>query len=201
MIKVFYGDDRVQASKAIREFLGEGYEVIDCTELTPADLPTIFLGMTLFAEKRRILLRDFLANKAVAEHLPEYLQASHDIAIFEMKLDKRTGVYKALKDAVEFKEFKIIQAQNINKVFDIYRVAKKDGRRAVQMLAEIEPEQEPLMFLGLLVTQAIRDFAGHQGVKEKRVLHELSKVDLQIKSTATTPWLLIESFLLRLAWL
>ena len=37
-----------------------------------------------------------------------------------------------------------------------------------------------------------------EGLDEKKVLKELSKVDLQIKTTKVEPWLLIESFLLRL---
>ena len=42
MIKVFYGDDRVRAKNAITKFLGDKYEIIDATDLTPSDLPNAF---------------------------------------------------------------------------------------------------------------------------------------------------------------
>jgi DNA polymerase III delta subunit len=55
------------------------------------------------------------------------------------------------------------------------------------------------MFFGLLASQALKDYSQKQGTKEKRVLKELSKLDLDLKTTSYQPWLLIESFLLRLS--
>ena len=108
MIKVFYGDDRVKAQQEIRRILGEDYEIIDATDLQPTDLPSIFLGASLFApEKRHILIRDLTANKQVYDELPKYLNTPHDIVIHETKLDKRSATYKALKDKITFTEFKL----------------------------------------------------------------------------------------------
>ena len=56
-----------------------------------------------------------------------------------------------------------------------------------------------IMFFGLLVSGAIKDFQAHQGIKEKKALKELSKLDLDLKSSKLSSWLLIESFLLRLS--
>ena len=89
----------------------------------------------------------------------------------------------------------------INLVFSIYRTAKNDGQKAIAMLKKIEPSEEPMMFFGLLVSQAIKDFAAKQGSTEKRVLKELSQTDLKLKSSSIQPWLLIESFLLQLSLL
>lgn len=77
MIKVFYGDDRVKAKQEIKRLLGDDYEVLDGPEITANDLPSIFLGASLFAEKRRILIRDFTANKSVYDELPTYLDTPH----------------------------------------------------------------------------------------------------------------------------
>ncbi len=200
MIKVFYGDDRVRAKQGIEKFLGEGYEVIDCEELTNLDLPSIFLGHSLFAETRNILLREFTANKEIYEKLPEYLNTPHNIALFESKLDKRSATYKALKDKIEFLEFAPPKNQNFNLVFNIYSTAKRDGKKAVEMLKTIEQNEEPIMFFGLLVSSALKDFTNRPtGRKEKRALEELSKTDLKLKTSSTQPWLLIESFLLVLS--
>ena len=81
----------------------------------------------------------------------------------------------------------------------MFQMAKRDGRRAVERLQEMELEQEPMMFLGVMATEAVKEYALRQGTKEKNILRELSKLDMTLKSTATEPWLLIESFLIRLA--
>ena len=200
MIKFFYGDDRIRAKTAIEKFLGtKDYEIIEGADLTPADLPSIFLGSSLFATKRAILIRDLTTNKPVYEKLPDYLNTPHEIAILELKLDKRSATYKALKNTVEFQEFTLPQNPNFNLVFDIYRTAKHDGPKAVKMLEKIQSSEDPIMFCGLLISQALKDFNQKQGTKEKRALKELSKLDLGLKSTSFQPWLLIQSFLLRVS--
>lgn len=200
MIKVFYGEDRVRAKQEIEKFFGtKDYEIIEGTDLTPADLPTIFLGTSLFADSRAILIRDFTTNKPVYEKLVDYLNTPHKVVILETKLDKRSATYKALKDKIEFKEFVLPKNPNFGLVFDIYRTAKHDGKKAVKMLEKIQNEEDPIMFCGLLISQALKDFKNHQGTKEKRALLELSKLDLDLKSTSLPSWLLVQSFLLRLS--
>lgn len=199
MIKVFYGDDRVKAKQEIDKFLGKDYEVVEGADLTGQDLPSIFKGASLFAEKRSILIRDLTSNKSAYELLPDYLDTPHNIVIFEIKLDKRSTTYKELKDKIEFREFALPQDKNFSLVFDIYKTAKRDGKKAVELLRKIEQDQDPMMFFGLLVSQAIKDFSAHQGSKEKRALKELSKLDILMKTTSSQPWLLIESFLLQVS--
>ncbi len=198
MIRIYYGDDRVKAKQEIVKVLGNDYEVIDAGELTEMDLPTIFKGGSLFTDKRKIMIRDLLSNKVVSDKVVDYVDTTHEIVLFESKLDKRSVAYKSLKDKVEMREFPLKQNADFGVVFDVYRTAKRDGKRAVEMLRTIEQNEEPIMFTGLIVSQALKDFAARPGAKEKRVLVELSKVDMQMKTTATKPWLLVESFLLRL---
>ena len=197
MIKFFYGEDRLRAKRAIEQYLGTDYEIIEGADLTPADLPSIFLGTTLFTDTRHILIRDLTANKPVYEKIPEYLTTPHLVAIFELKLDKRSTTYKALKNQLEFNEFKPPKDPNFGLVFDIYKTAKSNGAKAVKMLERIKPTQDPIMFFGLLVSQALKDYNQKQGIKERKTLKELAKLDLDLKSTSTDPWLLIEAFLLR----
>ncbi len=201
MIKVFYGEDRVRAQEEIKKYLGDGYEVFEGEDLAPRDLPSLFMGGTLFSDTRAILVRDMLQGKEIGEELPKYLDSPHKIVFWETKLDKRSSVYKALKERVEFREF--ARAEDVNKklVFEIYRTAKRDGARALELLEKIENEQEPMMLLGLMVAQAIRDYDAHPGAKEKRVLRELSNLDMQLKSAKLQPWVLIKSFLIWLSTL
>lgn len=199
MIKVFYGDDRVRAKQEIVKLLGENYEVLDGPEIDARDLPSIFLGASLFSDTRNILIRDFTTNKPAYDALEKYLGTPHNIILLETKLDKRTTTYKTLKDKLEFKEFKLPESTNFRIVFDIFSVAKRDGKKAIQMLEQIKTTEDPIKFTGLLVSQAIKDFSIHQGIKEKATLQSLAKLDMDMKTAKVEPWLLVESFLLTLA--
>ncbi|MBO4812612.1 hypothetical protein J5491_00450 [Candidatus Saccharibacteria bacterium] len=198
MIRIFTGDDRVRASQEIAKKLGDSYEIIEGADLTPDALPSVFLGNSLFSDQRKILIRDISTNKLVFEKLPDYLDTPHDVIIQELKLDKRSSAYKAIKDKVEIKDFPLPENPNLRLVFDIYKTAKTDGKKAVEMLEKIKTEEDPIMFFGLLTSQAIKDYNNRQGTKEKRVLRELAKLDLSLKSSSHDPWLLIEAFLLLL---
>ena len=199
MIKIFTGDDRVRANQEVKRELGDNYEVIEGQNLTPEDLPSIMKGASLFADERSILIRDLSGNKAVYDCLLGYLDTPHRVILLELKLDKRSSTYKLLKDKVEIREFKLNGSQNFNLVFDIYRVAKRDGKKAVEMLEKIKQEEDPIRFTGLLASQALKDYTKNPGTKEKRVLKELSKLDLNLKITSYSPWLLIQSFLLQVS--
>ncbi len=199
MLKIFTGNDRLRATQAVAKFLGPDYEIIEGAELSPTDLPSVFLGGSLFTTTRNILIRDLSLNKPTFEKLPDYLDTLHSIALLELKLDKRSATYKALKSTVEIKEFILPESRNFNLVFNIYKTAKHDGKKALQMLSQVQQDEDPIMFFGLLASQAIKDYQAHQGIKEKRALKELSQLDLQIKSTSFQPWPLIQSFLLRLS--
>lgn len=199
MIKILTGDDRVRAGREIERELGSDYEVIEGADLMPTDLPSIFNGASLFDEKRRILMRDVSGNKAVFDELVKYTDTPHKVMVLEMKLDKRSSAYKALKEKVEILEFNLVKNQNFGLVFDIYRIAKRDGKKAVEMLDKIKQEEEPIRFCGLLISQALKDYARNPGIKEKRVLRELSRLDIELKTTSYSPWLLLKSFLLRVS--
>ena len=198
MIRIFYGNDRVKAQQEIKRLLGDSYEVIDGSDIALSDLPNIFLGTSLFNDRRQILIRDFTTNKPIFEELEKYLNTPHNIILFETKLDKKSVVYKKIKDQLEIKEFTLPEDPNLRLVFSIYRTAKTDGLRAIKLLEPIKPNEDPIKFTGLLISQAIKDYAAHQGTKEKRILKALSKLDLNMKSTKIDPWLLVESFLISL---
>ncbi len=200
MIRIFYGDDRITISNKIKKEFGENYEVFDGENLKFDDLPSIFLGTSLLSDDRKILIKDFSGNRDVFEKILDYLNTTNDVVIWEAKFDKRTTISKELKKAgVEIFEYKLLEPTNKNEVFNIFDTAMVDGARAVKMVEKLENDQDPYMFFGLLVSQAIKKFEWRQGTKEKRVLKELSKLDKQMKSTAIQPWTLIKSFLVRLS--
>ena len=195
MIKVFYGDDRVRANREIKKILGENYEVLEGPGIIPGDLPSIFLGSSLFSTNRNILIRDLSSNPQVYDQIINYLNTPHNIIIFETKLDKRTNTYKKLKEEIEFREFNLSNTTDLSTVFNIYKVAKTNGKKAVEMLEKIKFKEDPIMFFGLLASQALKDFSINQGKREKSNLKLLAKLDMELKSTKIDPWLLVESFL------
>lgn len=199
MIEVFYGDDRVAAKKAIGQVLGAQYEVLEGAEIRNGDMPSIFFGGSLLAKERAILIRDLGENKEIFEKIGDFLETPHKVVIFEGKIDKRAGFYKALKEKVRFREFRLVEDGDKGAVFDVFKVAKRDGRRAVEILEKIEAKQEPYQFVGLMVSQALKDLAMRQGSREKKIVLALAKLDMEMKSTVVEPWTLVKSFLIRLA--
>lgn len=196
MIKIFYGDDRMKAREEIEHFLGKEYEVVEGMRVE--DLSDIFRGASLFSDERAILIKDVSENQPVWEKIADFADTKHKIAIMETKLDKRKQGYKLLKAVgVEMKEFKLLESPEKKLVFDIYETALKDGKKAVEMCKKIENTNDPYMFVGLMVSQALKKYEWRAGIKEKRALKELSKLDMQMKTTSTQPWLLVQAFLLR----
>ena len=199
MIKVFYGNDRLRANQEIKKNLGMDYEVIEGSSLELSDLPNIFLGNSLLSEQRRILIRDLIENKHVSEAIVDYLESPHKIVILETKINKNSVFYKSLQKKIEFMEFKLPEVSLYREAQNIYNTAKRDGKKAVGMLDKIKYDCEPIAFIGMINAIALGDFEVRQGKKEKRALLELSKLDIEIKTTSYSPWILLQAFLLRLS--
>ena len=201
MIRVFYGDDRVAAQKMVVRQLGEDYEAIEAENLTANDMPSLFLGVSLFAETRAILIKDLSSNKECWELLPKFVaECPHNVVIWETKLDKRSTTYKELsKDKnVEFKEFKLAEDPNSRVVFDILDAAfRGDGAAAVKMCEKIETTNDPFMFMGLMTTQAIKKLQ-YNNSRAPRALKVLAAADLDMKSTSLEPWTIIKTALLKI---
>lgn len=204
MIRIFTGEDREKAFLEIKRALGSDYEVFEGEGVEPSLLPSIFLGTSLLSEKRAILVKDLAENKesfkVFSEKIEEFSRTDSEIVLWESKLDKRTAAFKEIKkQGIEIKEFKAKEKVDIRQVFSVYDTATRDGKRAVEELEKIETTQDPYMFFGVLVSQALKRFEWKPaGGKEKRVLKELSKLDKLMKTTALEPWVLIKSFLVRL---
>lgn len=203
MLKIVTGDDRVATQKAIKRELGANYEIFEGENLTKTDLLDIFRGTSLFGTgQRRILLKDLSENAEIWNEIEKYLDTEHLVIIWETKLDKRSVVYKKLKaEGVEFEDFSSKSAPDIGLVFGIFDAALRDGARAVSLAKEIELTSDPYMFFGLLVTQALKKYQAATGTNRARwtrILHGLSELDIQMKTSTIEPWLLVEGFLLRM---
>ena len=204
MIKVFSGSDRAKIDAEVKRFLGHDYEVFDSESLKPEDIINVFVGASLFAEKRKILIKDLselnTESVDIYAEVMKYADTPHDIAIWETKPTQKKSYKDFVKlPKVEAKKIDLIQKIDMRKVFDIFDMAMRDGEKAVKMLEEVQGEEDPYMFFGLLASQAIKKFEWRQGARERKILKELSKLDIQMKSATVEPWLLIKSFLLRIS--
>lgn len=203
MIRVFYGEDRVRIQDDIRRIFEEDYELIEAERAGFDEIISAFIGVSLFNAKRKIVIRDLMKNSENLEMLRiriKDLVDKNEVILWEEKVDKRLKVIKELEKAgVEFKEYKVVDIrseQNAKMVFDILEVALSDGERAVKMYEEIEQIQDPYMLVGLFVSQALKKYSLKQGNKEVRLLQELAKLDINMKSSGLEAPLLIKSFLL-----
>lgn len=196
MIKVFYGENRKKAEEAIKRYLGQKYEVFDGEKISTNDLPTIFLGASLFdAGKRQILIKNLSENSEAWGKILDYKDTEHEVAIWEMKLDARLSGTKLLKSAgIEMEEFK---SPATKPLFGLLNMALRDGEAAVRELEKRESEQDPYLLVGLLVSDAIKNLqnSGGRG-RERKVLKELADLDRRMKTTSIEPWILVKGFLL-----
>lgn len=86
-------------------------EKLDGTELELKQLPDLLMGLSLFAEKRLVIIRGIAENKSVWEALPELLARMSDdihVVFVEPTVDKRTKTYKALQKLAEVKDFPLL---------------------------------------------------------------------------------------------
>jgi DNA polymerase III subunit delta len=93
-----------------------GVERVDAENLTPARLPDLLQGATLFAPSRLVVIKNLGANKQILEPLTEALQNAADdttVVIADGALDKRTKLYKFLKAKSNFKEFAALSDQQL----------------------------------------------------------------------------------------
>lgn len=95
-------------SNIVDEYSGD-VERIDGSQLTVDRLPDLFMGQSLFSNKRLIVIKNSSVSGVVWAKLADYLEAelaSH-IVVVEPKPDKRTKTYKLLREYADTKEFPV----------------------------------------------------------------------------------------------
>lgn len=202
MLRIWYGADRARIWQEVKRLFGDDYEVHEGAGLDRVDLVQIGRGVGLIAGPKKILIKDLAgAGAEVFQGVMEITDTTHEIVVWEEKLDKRTAVYKKLVEAkVEMKEWKLVdmEAEKARKLaFEVLETAMRDGKKAVEMVEKMEMQQDPYMFFGLMVSQALKKYSARQGVREKKLLAELAELDMQMKSAALPSWMLVKAFLLR----
>ncbi len=111
MITLLSGDNSFEINRAIKQteadFSGET-ERVDGESLELRQLPDLLMGVSLFSDKRLVIIRDLSANKLIWPELSTWLARLSDdihLVLVEPKPDKRTTTYKELKKIAEVHEF------------------------------------------------------------------------------------------------
>lgn len=209
MIYLIDGDDRKKAEQTARDFLGNNIEVIDADALEKNDLVSIFQGTTLFEETRHILIKDLSLKKDLFLELPKFIKTEHQVVILEQKIDKRNAIYKELLDAarsnpekVKIENFKLPEQVDTFLVFRAFDIALTDGKRAIKLIREAEEENSPYATIGAWTKKAVDLFVAKGGTeREKKIIKRLAEIDMLLKQTSFSkdPWILLESFLIKLS--
>lgn len=207
MFYVYYGDDRKKISEEVKKTLGEDYEVFEGEKLSCQDIMNICQGMSLFAEKRRILIRDLTpARKDESDapgldyyaELSKYLNTPHEIVIWETNVSRKKSFSEFKKmPSVKAQKFESVKPFGANKIFTAADLAFSDGKKAVELLSEYEDENDPYMFVGLLVSKLSDKYERTKGKREKQALLELSELDMLMKTSKIDPWALVKGFIMR----
>lgn len=205
MLHIYYGDDRAKSEQQAKQVLGASYETIDTENLGISDLPTIFLGTSLFdSGNRKILLKSLADKKELFDELEKYLDTPHEIVILETKIDGKWGGFKNLKKAqnIEIVENKIPEDPKKRWLaFNIYDLALKNSDAAIKILRENEETEDPYAMIGAWATSAIKNLKSAPNSKHNRtIVKKLAEIDNLLKTTkfSESPWPILESFLLRL---
>ena len=135
----------------------------------------------------------------------KFLDTKHEIVIWESNVPNR----KAYRDFVSKVEVKKFQKEEFDKwaSFRIFDLAYTDGRKAVSELERLVNKVQaggevkmldPYLVVGAFSSSALKKFEQNPTVKNKKVLKEVAKLDMQMKTSRIEPWTLVKVFLLKL---
>ena len=133
MITLLTGENKFELNRVLaqikRDFDGR-VELIDGEKLNLANLPDIFMGISLFSEKRLIVINGLSDNKIIWNDIGDWLDKISDdihLVLIETKIDKRTSTYKKLKKSVHIEDFPALTDK------DTYKVEKWVGEEAARL--------------------------------------------------------------------
>ncbi|MDO4901988.1 MAG: DNA polymerase III subunit delta [bacterium] len=141
-ITVLYGENSFERSAKLAEMriraVEAGFETekVDPDDLAPSDFVSRIASVSLFSEKRLIIVRGLSDNVAIWNALDKILpQISSDVhlCLVEEKIDKRSSFYKNFSKTVDFLEFKKLDKKSAGDLAEFARKLAKnlDGNLAL----------------------------------------------------------------------
>jgi DNA polymerase III delta subunit len=111
MITLLVGENSFEIQRALDDIISDfdgNVEKIEGSELQVSQLPDIFMGVSLFADKRLVVIRNLSENKSVWPVLGDWTDKISDdthLVLVEPKPDRRTSTYKTLQKITDVHEF------------------------------------------------------------------------------------------------
>lgn len=111
MITLLFGENSFEIESALSAIINKfdgRVENVKSDELTVSQLPDIFMGVSLFSEKRLVVIRRLSENRLIWPILGDWLDRISDdinLVLIESKIDKRSATYKTLKEKADVREF------------------------------------------------------------------------------------------------
>ncbi len=174
------GDNTFETERAVRvivaRFAGDA-ERIDGSVLELKQLPDLLMGVTLFADKRLVIIKNLSDNKDVWANFGDWLPRISDdieVVLVDSKPDKRTVTYKELK-----KQAKIIEAA---------AWTDRDIAKAEKWLMGEATQQSVVLDI-----KHARLIVRRVGPDQWQLFHALEKLALAEKVTAETIEMLIDA--------
>lgn len=142
------------------------------------------------------------------EILADLTNTKHTIVVWESNVPLK----KSYKDFIKNNNVKVskyeISAVDKWATFRIFDLAYTDGEKAVKELKKLISKStageniegtDPYLTVGAFSSSALKKFEQNPSTKNRKVLKNLSTLDIQIKTTAMDSWVLVESFLLKIS--
>lgn len=165
MITLLTGENSFEIEQALgklkADFDGRP-EIVDGAELEIRQLPDLLMGVTLFADKRLVIVKSLSENKAIWADLSVWLERLSDdihLVLVEPKPDKRTKTYKDLQKVANVHEFKSWSQRDVN-------------------LAEKWVSSQAAALGTKLDTKTVRSLVQRVGVDQWALYHALQKLAL-----------------------
>jgi|GEM_PF-1199858 len=145
MIHFYYGENslgiRRQVDLVTSKF-AEKYGAENVARLDAGDVDKVLgelVNVGLFANNRLIILSGVFDNKTLMEKLPDAMPRvadETDVVIIEPKPDKRTKLFKNLKDNYKVKEFALPEKKNLQKFLQQF-VADEAAAQKVEIKPDV----------------------------------------------------------------
>lgn len=168
MIDVFIGENSFEIEQRLQQRIAafDGVvEKVDGADLELKQLPDLLMGVSLFAEKRLVIIDNIGANKVLWEVLPDWLSRLSDdihLVLVEPKPDKRTKTWKSI--------------QKIGTVQDFKPWTERDTNAAVKWAVEYAEGKLTQSSARLLVTRAgVNQWALAQAIDKLSVYDEITE--------------------------
>lgn len=121
MISLIIGENSFESEHKLEQLIADfngREERVDGETLELKQLPDLLMGMSLFATKRLVVIKNLSANKILWNELENWLgRVSDDVHLvfIEPKPDKRTKTFKALQKSATVHEFKLWTERDTSK--------------------------------------------------------------------------------------